>query len=110
MNYNSYKTRYAETKRAHKSSPEAVHMCIMNPTLMRRLSVLNEQLVETKKGKKVYLLEDKNENPYYEEMMSAKITQKLVADATDFIKYCAEEEQKEILAREKARKEVLDWF
>ena len=49
MNYNSYKETYAEAKRTRKSSPEAIHMCVMKPALMRRLVTLDEQLVETKK-------------------------------------------------------------
>lgn len=110
MNYNSHKDSYEKSKRMHKSSPEAIHMCIMRPTLMRRLATLNADLVETRKGKKVFLLEDRNENPYFDEMKAANITQVMVADATDFINYCAEEEQKAIEARERAKKELLEMF
>ena len=111
MNYNTFKPTYLASKRPHKTSEEVIQVCIMKPTLMRRLVVLNEQLVETKKGKKIYLLEDKNENPFYEDMIKANITQKMVTEATDFINFCADEEQKVIDAREKARKEALsDWY
>ena len=87
MNMSNYREAYANSKRKKKSSEKAIECAIQWPILVRRMICLYEDKVK---------LEDKNENPWYPEMVKYNIDPELVRDARDFVNFCIAEDEKKI--------------
>lgn len=81
----NYKPIYLSKERKNKTSVDTINECIMHPALMRRLVYLYDDKVK---------LNNKEENPWYDEMKKYNISTDTVKDAKDFLRFCNHEDEK----------------